>query len=93
MINTMKQASLIKTDIPGGKVASASADTRPCALTASTWKVSETDVSNSSLFMTPFHTRLDSGLAVTGIFSGGIHGVVLVSRNETLKWVMSPPPV
>ena len=57
MINTMKLL-LIKTDILSGKVASASADTRPCALTASTWKVSETDVSNSSLFMTPFHTRL-----------------------------------
>ena len=84
---------LITADILGGNVASSSADTRPCALTANTWKVSEADVSNSSLFMTPFHTRLDSGPEVTGIFSGWVHGVVLVFRNETLKWVMAPPPV
>ena len=90
-----KTFCIITADILGGKVASASADTRPCALIASTRKVSdsETDVSNSSLFMTPFHTRLDSGLAVTAIFSGGVHSVVPVFRDETLKWVMAPPPV
>ena len=54
-------------------------------------KVSGLEVSNSFLLITPFHTRLDSGLGVAGIYPRGCHDVVFL--NEILKWVMAQPPV
>ena len=69
------------------------ADTKPCSLETFNQNSTWVRAANSARLMTPVHVRWESGLGVAGIHPRGVHTVVPVFRNETLKWVIPPPPV